>query len=455
MLVFGVAEAGSKKQIVGITILPQVLESNLVNKINAKCLPAEMPRFEFIEIEGKNIVIIHCERGEFPPYTTNGDVYLRKGSNNLIATTEEIADLYRRNSTCSDKNVVAAASVQDLDLELALEVLNKRSQAPVTGNDLLDLLFRLGILCSHGEEYKPTIAGMLLFGKKPQDFLPHARIKAEAKINTESIDWDDITECEGNLFDQILHIEAFAKRNIRTSARVVGFERIETPDIPVEAVREAVVNALCHRDYTDTGSEIQFRIHGSEIKVESPGDLISPITLGAILTSKFIPKTRNPIIANMLVSLNYMDKRGTGFTRMIRSIKDAGLEEPIFEEISNGFRVIFNTKKAGVAQGTAIPKHILEKINLTDEDRKILKEIEKRGGLSTTESILILQKSRPYVLDVLGKLEKEGILTTSGKSKFSPNRRYEVNINILEKEKLSPIKAELSPTVSPTQDSLF
>ena len=409
-------------------------------------------QIEFFKDGGHHIVIVHCERGDSPPYKANGKVYIRRGSNNVEANEEEIAELYRRNSQVCDNRPVTNSTIEDLDLEFIKVTLEKRERSQIIGDDLIKLLCRMKILTNTNGESKPTIAGLLLFGKTPQDFLPNSRIRAEAKSDPDSTDWDDIAEFSGNIFEQIKDFESFVRRNIKVSAKVVGFERTEIPDIPIEAIREAVINAITHRDYSDSGSEIQLKIHGKKVMIQNPGGLIAPLTVETILSGDFIPKTRNPIIADLLVQLGYMDKRGTGLKRMIHLCGEAGLKEPEFGEFPDRFQVIFNGGDKSIVDGgekIIIPDSILKNIKLDTEHKKILKVVEKEKEINSTKCQEILGKSKPYALRKLNELISWGILQSSSSSKNDPNNSYIPHKNLSAKEE------KLSTNPHKEQSTLF
>ncbi len=432
-IIFGVQEDGTTRKVVGLLQPAQVIESNFVSKIKGKMKPEPdpFPSFEFIHIAGHDVVIVYCERGSNPPYEVNGECYVRKGSNNVKVTKEGLSELYRRNTTAYDHTVLPHATLDDLDVDLARTTLEKRERTQVINGDLHKLLCRIGILVNVKSEFKPTVAGMLLFGINPQDFLPHTRIRAEAKSDPDSSEWDDIAEFSGNIFQQLKDFESFVRRNVKVSAKIIGFERIETPDIPFEALREGIINAITHRDYSDRGAEIQLRIHGKKVVIESPGGLIAPLTVSSILAGDFIPKTRNPVVADMLVQLGYMDKRGTGLRRMIQLSEEAGLERPSFEELADGFRVIFDgsgnmpLEKRG---SIVIPEKVLK--NLDDEHKKILKFLEKKGKISSTESQILIRRSKPHALKKLNDLVGWKILEPTSAAKNNPNIRYTLHKNL-------------------------
>lgn len=417
-LIFGVREDGANRKVIGLERPPQVLELSLTNKIRAKTNVDPFPEFEFIKSGGHDCVVLHCKKGTKPPYTANDKVYIRRGSTSVEATGAEIAALYHSHSEDADRKIIEEAGLEDLNIEMIKEYLEEREGRQILNGDFNKLLCRMGYAAINvSGEIKPTMAGLLLFGNTPHLILPHAQIRAEVKYDESANDWDDIAEITGNIFDQIKAFDQFVKRNLKVSAVIEGFERTERPAVPPKVLREAIMNALAHRDYQDKGSSIHFRILGNKVIVDSPGGLISPLTIESILAGNFIPKTRNSIIAQTLFDKGFIDQRGTGFTRMIRIMEDFSLPHPEFSDLPNGFRVAFSTEAVVSKKNTiVISPAILKQAKLTDEHKKILKYIEEEDSIKAVQCEQLLNKSKPTAVARLNELIKKGLIQKEGGS---------------------------------------
>lgn len=434
VLVYGVEEDGKKRIVVGVTLPPQVFESNLINKLKAAC-PRCKPEVEFVEMGGRTCLVVRCPRGEQPPYDVKGKIYIRRGSNNIEATQEEKIALYRdSNPESYDASVVGDADLSALDLEEARSYLGEKMGRQIVNGDLYNLMERMRFIKKSGGNYKPTIAGLLLFGVNPQISLPHAKIKAEAKFDDNSNNWDDLAEIGGNIFEQIKGAEIFLKRNIKTSARIFGFERIEQMEIPIEALREAVVNALVHRDYAQTGSEVFLRVRKNQVLIENPGGLIPPLTIEEILSSTFIPKTRNPEIAAVLSDLRLMDKRGSGFIRMRKLMEDFDLPSPRFSELSDGFRVEFFSSAHNEEGKPFIPPGEYKKASPDEDQKKILKLIERKIEVSASECEAAIKKSRQAIVPKINDLVSKRLLEPTTSSPRDPRIKYRLHSRFTKKE---------------------
>ena len=184
---------------------------------------------------------------------------------------------------------------------------------------------------------RPTYAGILLFGREPERFVRSSEIVAVRYVGPQMGDRFVREEIRGPLPDQITRAEAFVTANMRHGARLVGMERVQRPEYPPEAVREAIVNAVAHRDYSISGDGIRLLIFSDRIEVYSPGRLPGHVTVDNILDERF---SRNEIIVQMLADMGHIERLGYGIDRMVALLHAEGLPDPTFEETTNGFRVV-------------------------------------------------------------------------------------------------------------------
>lgn len=454
-LVFGIREDGKERKVVGLE-KPQVIENNLVSKLEAKADLDVYPRFEFIEIGGMSCVIVHCPRGAQAPYHADGKIYVRRGANTVEATSSEIAGLYRdRNTSSYDRTICDDASISDLDKNAIKAYLQERGGSQILDGDFENLICRIGLAGKADDgTVKPTIAGLLLFGNSPQDFFPHAMVKAEAKFDEQQEGWDDIEEIKGTIFQQIKGVEQFLKRNISVSAKIVGFERVERRLLPIEALREAIVNALVHRDYGISGAEIFCRVKTDRVSIENPGGLIAPLTLVEVLSGDFIPKTRNAVIALVLGDKGLMDKRGSGFVRISRLMEQQKYGAFEAEELTQGFRVNFTalTGQSDENNKIFIPDEIIRKAKLEPEHKKILTLIENKGRISSQECMQLLGKSKPTVLDRINYLLEKELIERTSASPFDPEVGYTIHSRFTQKivnppQMNAPVDKNKGPTL--------
>ncbi|MHB8111671.1 MAG: ATP-binding protein [Syntrophorhabdaceae bacterium] len=266
----------------------------------------------------------------------------------------------------------------------------------------------------------PTVAGLLLFGKHPESYLPQSKIKADAFQGTEPGNTINQKEIKGTLFSMIKEAEDFFLKNIKTAVRIEGFSRVQISEYPNEALREATINALAHRDYTMSGATIMIQIFSDRIVIASPGLLPQPLTLEMVRAFKYRPLSRNPIIARALFDAKLMEERGGGFKRMHDMMVNYGLNPPVFDYDSGYFTVTFsgpedilklNPSKMNVL--FEIPSDRLSQ--LTTRQKDILKYILDQGRITSEECTRKFKITRDTAnrdfkrLMELGLIEQKGV----------------------------------------------
>ena len=186
-----------------------------------------------------------------------------------------------------------------------------------------------------GEQAQPTLTGMLFFGRDPQLFYPSLTVTflhfpgtSTARNRAEDPLYLDNREFHGALPAIIDATRATIYDRIEKQARVEGFVRHDVPEYPEVAYREAIVNAVGHRDYALEGGSVQVRLFADRVEIQSPGGLGGHLTVDNIAYEQY---TRNPHIMTLLEDYGYVERRGLGVDQMIRAMAHAGLEPPAFE----------------------------------------------------------------------------------------------------------------------------
>ncbi|MEA3272647.1 MAG: putative DNA binding domain-containing protein [Patescibacteria group bacterium] len=433
-IIFGVSEDGKKRVIVGLAS-PQLTESNFNSQTQHNCNLDESCECEFLEVSGKVVLIIHCPKGRKPPYRFKDEVLVRRGSNNFTASEEEIAKMYRDRSPFSyDRTPVEGARMEDIDLDKAgVYVEGMRLLDEASSEDDLRILNNIGIIT---KDKIPTIAGILLFGKSPQRFFPQAVIKADVKFVDDNKGWDDMGNIGGTILDQIESFEIFAKRNMPTIAKIIGFKRVEDLQFSLEILREIVVNALVHRDYGDTSVAITINIRKNKFIVFNPGGIVPPLSLETILTGYFAPRTRNEVIADAVLGAGYMDRRGNGLQKIQSSAKREGYLHK-FKEGYGSFGVILeiNTME-DVAQTFFIPDKVWTELSLDKDQKRMLRIIEKEEKVRLGDLEKGLGKTKGAFNEKLNYLlDKEVVQRYPARPQKSPKAYYALHERFIEGDK--------------------
>jgi ATP-dependent DNA helicase RecG len=258
----------------------------------------------------------------------------------------------------------------------------------------------------------------LLFGKNPQKHFIQSEIRCARFNGTEPINFADMQVINGTIIEQVPAVLNFIRRHINVAAQITGEpERKEIWEYPKEAIREAVVNAVCHRTYDDTGN-VQVRIFDDRLEIWNPGSLPENMTV-EMLRKAHRSKPRNELIARCFYLIKYIEQWGTGTNRMIKLCKEARLPGLEFLELSDCFIVIFMRKLKMRKTNKTRPK---TEMKLTEIQKKIIQYLEEKGEVSTHELVMHLGLSRRSIQRNIKQLS--GIVKWTGGSASDPRGRY-------------------------------
>lgn len=190
-----------------------------------------------------------------------------------------------------------------------------------------------------GEHYA-SAAGVIFLGRNPSAPFPQCRILADAYRGTEpDPDPSDQSPISDPAPQAVRAVVDFVNRNTRHPPRIVGINRMVLDEYPEESVREAIVNAIAHRNYEDRSRTILVEVFFDRIVVSSPGLPPKPLTLAKLRRGKYRPCSRNPVLAQCLATLKLMEQRGSGLARMKAAMLDHGLAAPVLDIVDGYFQV--------------------------------------------------------------------------------------------------------------------
>lgn len=321
--------------------------------------PPIRPEFCLAQVDGKAVVA--AEIPETPVLDKpchikagglQGGAFIRTGLANRHMTTYEIFGYVgAREQPVFDAEPVGAATLDDLDrtkLDGYLARLRRdRPDAEYLRHPIEQVLVQLGVVKTVDGVHRPTLAGLLAFGRYPQSTEPQLVITFLQFFGTDASEpgprgerFIDNRKFEGTVAEiidaTVLHILA----SIRKSSLIDGLFRRDIPEYPEVAIREAVINAVAHRDYSPMarGSFIQVRLFADHLEIQSPGGLHGPVTTETIEDER---SSRNRLLVRFLEDLHLVENRGSGVRTMIRAMRDANLEPPVFEDRRVSFWVTF------------------------------------------------------------------------------------------------------------------
>ncbi len=279
--------------------------------------------------------------------------YIRGGDGDRRLTHYEVTQLLANRTQPSwDQEVVERAALSDLDEELVNGLLaeaRRRSPRAFDKMDQAAALIRLGAaaLCDDGE-VRPTLAGLLSLGVYPQQFvpqlfvsfvvLPGTRMGQSGPHGERFLDNQTIT---GPIPLMVTDAMAAMIRNMRKAAVIRGLGREDKYDYPLDVIRELIVNALMHRDYSpeSRGTQVQIELYLDRLVIKSPGGLYGDVTVDMLGSHDQVSTSRNRTLAMILADLplpnsrgeTICENRGSGIPRVMESLREAGMSPPTFE----------------------------------------------------------------------------------------------------------------------------
>ncbi|MCD6520348.1 MAG: putative DNA binding domain-containing protein [Anaerolineae bacterium] len=303
----------------------------------------DLPEWHSEETPWGEIVTIVVKPTPYQVSVEGKEVYVRSGTMNIRLSPEQLPrDRYLRGVFSFEEEALPGATWDDFDEEILQEYERKRIERGPSGETLTrtELLRDAGAIDPAGT---PTVAGILLFGKRPQQFLPQTGVV--------------IVRFKGTSIHQAAGSERYIRRvelngpaarlierawevlfeEIHGQAYLEGLERQETFEYPPEAVREAMVNAICHRDYAISGQRIEIRLFDDRLEIMSPGGLPGHITLENILDEHY---SRNPRLVRGLYYWGYIEELGQGIDIIYEAMQRDNHPPPEFRATETSFTVI-------------------------------------------------------------------------------------------------------------------
>lgn len=335
-LYFGIKDNG---EIIGQDISSKTLR-DVSKAISENIEPKIYPTVNKIKLDNKECILVEFE-GDDIPYLAFGRAYMRVGDEDRQLSMKEMRKLILRDGNEIGKweNKVSDYTIEDIDEELLKEFIEKGRQAkrinfPYTSKE--EILKKLSLVNKNNELLN---AGYILFAKEAKLEMQMAIFATETKLT-----FLDIDQLFGNIFELIEDGENYIRKNIKwpVNFKSGGMERVEIPEIPMEAIREALINSLIHRDFKNPKSN-EIAIYKDRIEIFNPGEFPEGYKPEDFIEGKEGSMPRNPLIANTLYLSKDIEKWGSGFKRITDECKAANVTVE-FKIKKSGFTVIFYRK---------------------------------------------------------------------------------------------------------------
>jgi ATP-dependent DNA helicase RecG len=338
-LVVGVDDRGSPA---GLTVTDQLLQNLGALRSDGNILPLPMLNVAKIALPGGDAAVVEVHPSDLPPVRYKGQVWVRVGPRKAVASEQEERMLMERRiagARSFDALAVAEASLADISLPM-FGVYRQSVIAPdiVAANHRLMEEQLASLRFFDNRMGAPTVAGILLFGKNPRYFLPGAYIQFLRLSGNELTELPiDQAEIAGDLLAVLREADLRIKTNIATGLKQVDILRErQTPDYPEGAIRELLLNAVMHRDY-QSHTPARFYWYADHIEIQSPGGLYGEVTAETLTTAS---SYRNPILAEAMKALGYVNRFGYGIQRAQRLLAMNGNLPPEFSISDKFFRVV-------------------------------------------------------------------------------------------------------------------
>ena len=284
----------------------------------------------------------------------------------------DFIDKNLRNYKAFDYEILSESSCDDVDMDALDLYFNVLEYEPIEKirdeKGLKNVLSTIRAGDYEKGEFKLNTAGALFFAKDISRFNISHQVKMVRFFDDEGINTFEKAEYNLSFLKLLKEAELFFNKTLTHISQIKGFERKTVQDYPFEAIREALVNALAHRDYTITTAPITFYIYNDRIEITSPGRLVYPLTISELEDNE--PIHRNEAICNIFSKTKYMEHVGTGIKRMKDAMRAHGLDEPEFAEIGEFFKVTFRTD----AEHTILNDRQKEFLRFNNESEITIKE---------------------------------------------------------------------------------
>lgn len=414
VIIFGVADAD--RQVVGLkdpsASIDLALRAARMVKPPISLVGAE-PRVQ--SVDGYTLVVAEIPPNDGTLYQSSGVFWLRRGSHTVPMSSDEIRQhLHASGALQWETALCPNATLDDFDderIEHYLAFRAERSRQNLRYTSREQLLVGLGCAARDPQvdQVRPTNVGILMFGRDPHWWIPQAEIVVmhyaddigAKKIANRQI----ITGTALEIIDTTADVLA---QSIRVGGEIIGFKRVDMPEYPREALREAIVNAVTHRDYSLTGEAIRLFMYTDRIEVHSPGLLPPGVTLDDLRTLRAPSRPRNPVLAQFLRDVpGYMERVGAGIRLMVNEMRQLGLPDPEFVE-QHEFLVIFR-------HGRVSTEHSASPFNA----RQVLglRMIQEHGSITSRQYVEATGTSERTALRELQEMVKRGVIVVRGRTR--------------------------------------
>jgi ATP-dependent DNA helicase RecG len=336
---FGISNSGN---IIGQVLNDQNLRE-ISQKIRDKIKPQITPKIETSYIKNLPVIEITVKKASDNIYYYNGVAFNRSATETVIMPPDEIKRrILEANQITWERQIFKRAKIFDLNMETIDKFLNlalKAKRLPETEDDKETILKKLELITDEGI----TNAAVVLFGKESARYFENTLLRCGRFKDEWKEFFFDMKDYGVNIFENLEKGINFIQEHIKITARIEGMLRVEKWELPIPALREAIINAMIHMDYT-IGGYVYIAIYDDKIKISNPGYLMKGLKIRD-LYKEHISIHRNKLIATILYLSGQIDNWGRGTLNIIKEMEKEELQLPKFKESNSYFHIVFNRPK--------------------------------------------------------------------------------------------------------------
>ena len=404
----GITNNGKVK---GVSINQETVQQ-YINEMRNSTQPVIVPEVSIEEVAGgKKILIISISEYPIKPVSYKGRYYIRrKNSNHVMSVDEVINSRLQSMNTSWDCYHDPYHGMKDISFEKVTEFINRINA--IRGKKIEDdpktILRKFELI----REEKLTLGCFLMFMKDPSIV---STIEL-GRFQTDTIIKDALT-LRTDLFSEVDQVLEFITKHINKRYVFTGsVMREERWDYPLEALRELVVNAIVHRDYSSPVDTV-IKIYDNRIEFFNSGGLQGDISVDEIINGKLSSKPRNKLIAAMFKDAGIIEKYGSGIKRVVEEFRKYGLPDPVFKVSPNDFHVTVFTFPENETVNETVNETINETVKLSKIQKEIIKEIKNNEEITYEELAEKLKKGRATIHRHIQDLIKKGTIKRVGSAK--------------------------------------
>jgi ATP-dependent DNA helicase RecG len=401
----GIDDNGNPVELKNIKKLMEDIPNKIKNTIGI------VPKVNLVERGGKQLIEVNIESYKYP-VSYKGAFYKRSGSTNTeLAGTELTQFLLQKSGLVWDQSVEPMATLDDINLDTLdhFKRLSQKRLSSISTEDNPELLLEKLNLLRNG---KLKRAAILLFGKNPRKFFITSYLQIGRFISESEVISSDIID--GNLFEQVEKaLEILRIKYLQNRFYYEGIVRKEDLEIPEAVLREAIINALIHRDYM-IPAQTQLRVYDDKIWLWNAGKLPEGISIEQ-LKKPHASYLRNPLLADIFYKAGYIESWGRGTLNIIDYCTSANLPEPEMSEEMNGFLLVIHKYGEGSEKIPETTQKSPRKV--PEKSQKILNALKENPFLSRKQLALNLGESEHTIQSRLRKLQKDGLIKRIGTAK--------------------------------------